>query len=116
MGGAQDSGRWCATHAAWGDHHTDRCPSTYGVKSPQEHEWDMVQAQVARMTGTDPKPYPGDAATSTVKASGAVSAKYANTCPTCHAGPQEPCRSKITRRVTDTHRARIDTQFQKDQP
>lgn len=41
----------------------------------------------------------------------AVSAQYNVKCPTCAAAPQQPCRSKTTNRVTDTHRARIDAAY-----
>jgi hypothetical protein len=51
------AGRWCETHQSWGDHHTDRCPQTYGQKSADEQEWDMVQAQ-RRIMGHAPKPFP----------------------------------------------------------
>jgi hypothetical protein len=42
-------------------------------------------------------------------ASGAVSAQYGAPCATCGAAPYEPCRTRQTRRVTDTHDARLRT-------
>lgn len=39
--------------------------------------------------------------------SGAASAQYDQRCPTCGAGPYEPCRTRTTQRVTDTHNARM---------
>lgn len=60
MSKSTDSSRYCATHQSWGDHHTDRCPETYGKKTPAEHEWDVVQQQRKIITGEDPKPYPGE--------------------------------------------------------
>lgn len=41
----------------------------------------------------------------------AASAQYDVTCPKCLARPKEPCRSLRTRRVTDTHLARIDAAY-----
>lgn len=38
----------------------------------------------------------------------AVSAQYPNGCDTCGAGSYEPCRSKTTGRVTDTHMSRVN--------
>ena len=35
------------------------------------------------------------------------SAKYGVPCGTCGAGADEPCRSAVTKRVTDTHAARL---------
>lgn len=117
MSKSTDSSRYCDTHQSWGDHHTDRCPETYETKSAAEHEWDVVQTQ-RRAMGQPVKPYPGDEAAARAaqgkesrKASTAVSAQYNVTCPTCQAAPKAPCRSKITRRVTDTHRARIDAAY-----
>lgn len=43
--------------------------------------------------------------------SGAVSAQYSVMCPICKALPFAPCRTLITRRVTDTHLARIDVAY-----
>lgn len=40
--------------------------------------------------------------------SAAVSAQYDVGCPRCGAQAFEPCRSARTRRVTDTHAARMD--------
>lgn len=111
MSKTTDSPRWCATH---GDHHTDRCPLTYDLKTPHEHQWDMVHQQRKIMTGQDPKPYPGPNPPTTPRKdveSKVVSAQYAVVCPTCGAGPKKPCRFKITKRVTDTHRARIDAAY-----
>lgn len=105
---AYRGGRYCDVHQAWGDHHTDRCPDTYGKKTPEEHERDMVQQQHSIMTGEAPKPYPG---TPEERESKAVSARYPVACPTCEAAPKKPCRSKITKRITDTHRARIDAAY-----
>lgn len=121
MSRATDSARWCATHQSYGDHHTDRCPLTFDAKSPAEHEWDMMQAQRKAM-GLATKPYPGDEAAARAenkrgkqgtdaKPSTAVSAQYENTCPVCGAGPKQPCRTKITKRVTDTHLPRIDAAY-----
>jgi hypothetical protein len=39
--------------------------------------------------------------------SGAASAQYARGCPTCGAGPYQPCRTLTTGRVTDTHMKRL---------
>lgn len=47
------------------------------------------------------------------RSSGAVSAGYPTGCAACGAGVGQPCRTK-SGRVTDTHRARIDAQFQKE--
>ncbi|HET6916638.1 MAG TPA: hypothetical protein VFH56_11165 [Acidimicrobiales bacterium] len=38
----------------------------------------------------------------------APSARYGVPCPTCGAKADEPCRTRKTRRVTDTHVARIE--------
>lgn len=40
--------------------------------------------------------------------SAAISARYGVACPICGAGPNEACRTLKTKRVTDTHKARID--------
>lgn len=39
---------------------------------------------------------------------------YPNTCPTCGAAPERPCRSLTTGRTTDTHKSRITSQH--DEP
>lgn len=36
-----DSPRYCATHDAYGDHHTDRCPLTFD-DSPEAHDRRML--------------------------------------------------------------------------
>ena len=36
---------------------------------------------------------------------------YPNQCPTCGAEPNKPCRTLKTKRVTDTHLARIDARY-----
>lgn len=41
----------------------------------------------------------------------AVSAQYDVPCPVCLAKPKEPCRSRTTRRVTDTHYSRIELAY-----
>lgn len=65
------------------------------------------------------------------RGSRAVSAQYTASCPTCGAAgatldedpatttPRvggEPCRSRTTGRVTDTHRARIEAQYATNRP
>lgn len=35
---------------------------------------------------------------------------YFNWCPTCGAEPRKPCRTRKTKRVTDTHSARLHSQ------
>jgi hypothetical protein len=40
-------------------------------------------------------------------ASKAPSARYGVACPTCKAAADQPCRTRGSRRVTDTHAARI---------
>lgn len=42
------------------------------------------------------------------RVSRAVSAQYDVGCPVCSAGPNEPCRTRTTGRVTDTHLWRRD--------
>lgn len=37
----------------------------------------------------------------------AMSARYGVACPTCGVAPNEPCRARKSKRVTDTHAARI---------
>lgn len=71
-----DSPRYCATHKAYGDHHTDRCPLTYDVKSPEEHQWAMAQAQRKAM-GFEPKPFPLERAKPTMFPLGTVLAAAA---------------------------------------
>lgn len=71
---------------------------------------------------------PDDGPTDAVRASNAISAQYTADCPTCGAKGAtintdpaadtariagQPCRSKTTGRVTDTHRARIEAQYQR---
>lgn len=41
-------------------------------------------------------------------ASKAPSAHYGVPCTTCNVAYNQPCRSRGSRRVTDTHRARVD--------
>ena len=41
----------------------------------------------------------------------AASAQYRNVCLVCHAPGLSPCRTLKTRRVTDTHKARIDAAY-----
>jgi hypothetical protein len=36
-------------------------------------------------------------------------AQYGVACPTCNVGPYQPCRARGSRRVTDTHAARLNT-------
>lgn len=59
-----------------------------------EHWCDLFRAWAA----THPKEY---------MLSHAPSARYGVPCPTCHAAPDQPCRARTSRRVTDTHSARI---------
>lgn len=44
----------------------------------------------------------------------AASAQYRNTCPVCKAGFKMPCRTLKTGRVTDTHMARVQAQFNRE--
>lgn len=46
-----------------------------------------------------------------MKLSKAASARYNVTCPVCKAEPKQPCRTRTTGRVTDTHMKRIDLQY-----
>ena len=52
-----DSPRWCATHNSYGDHHTDRCPETYGRLTVEERETQAMREQMLR-SGFVPKAAP----------------------------------------------------------